>query len=1254
MTDIRQVLSRQRTRTIAGAVVVAVLVAVVIQQSWSGLPVTGSVILGFLITGVALGSIYGVAAQGLVVTYTTSGVFNFAQGAIGMFLAYVYWELRVDIGLPTIVGILLTVLVAAPVMGVLIERGIMRFVTDSPIVAQLVVTIGLMLALMGLAASVWNPDTTHSIPTFFGSSGFNLGSTFLPYYRVVTIVTGIVVGLLLRFLLYHTRLGVTMRAVVDNRELTVLNGARPASATMMAWALGSSMAALAGIFLAEELSALDPATLTLFIVDAFAAAIIARLRSLPMAYVGGLIIGLTISFQENFLSWTGRWASAPQAIPAVILFIAVLFIRDARIKGRSKPRKAVDRIPATRNALLGFAVVIVISLVCAATLNRTNLREVILILLSAFVMLSLVPLTGWANQISLAQITLVGCGAFALVEWGFNGNALSLLIAAAFAVPIGAVMAGPAIRLQGIYLALATMAFARMAEFLFFDQPGVFGNGDRAVAPLSLFGLQVENPFSFLGISFAEDAGFLIFVAILFSIVGMIVIATQGRAFGRRLVALRDSPDAASMLGMSLTRTKLSVFMFSAAIAGLAGGLFAIYYSSVGTTDFQLVVGLPYLLLAVVGGIAAVGGTVLGAIFLVQFYWFNQAFPDNTFFIWFANLGPGLVGIGIGRNPDGIWQKCVQEVVNLRDRWFRGGQHRPAEAQPAAPAAPPALSELRELTRLPSAPPRTATDRPAVELRDISVRFGGLLAVNKVSLDLQDGQIIGLIGPNGAGKTTLFNVATGMQEPNAGRILVDGKDVTGARPNQFARLGLARTFQRLEVFGTLTVRDNIRVAAHLHRRRWASTGAGSPDVVADTIIEHLGLKDVASTRAELLSTGTARLVEVARALATQPRVLLLDEPSSGLSAAETDTFAELLRGLAASGIAILVVEHDMGFIMNLCHHIVVLDAGQVIAAGTPAEVQVNPQVLEAYLGSAAEEAEAPAAVNGTAAVTSTADGEPAPDRRAAVVREPADVPQPRGEAATAPAAVQLDGICAGYGGIDVLADISLTVRTGEVCAILGPNGAGKSTTLKVMSGQLAPSTGTASLNGQAITGVPTERLIRGGLCVIPEGRGVFPNLTVVDNLKMASFAGTSYADILGKSFQFFPKLAERRGQLAGKLSGGEQQMLAMARALAVNPSVLLVDELSMGLAPKIVEELYEVLAGIARQGLTIVVVEQFAAEVLKVADTSALLINGRIAYQGAPDVVGDMISSAYLGGDPAAPAAARERVREASGPLSAN
>ena len=254
-TTLHTVFLRQRARTVAAAVVTAVFCFVVVEQSWAGVPVTIDTIVPFLIAGVALGSIYGVAAQGLVVTYATSGVFNFAQGAIGMFMAYVYWQLRVDIGLPTVAAFALTVAVLAPALGIVIERLIMRHLVNAPLVGQLVATVGLMLALIGLAASIWSPNVSRAIPPFFGTSGFSVGTIFVPWYRVVVIVTGIAIGIGLRLLLRHTRLGLSMRAVVDNRDLTVLNGARPDAASMTAWALGSSMAALAGIFLAAGAAA---------------------------------------------------------------------------------------------------------------------------------------------------------------------------------------------------------------------------------------------------------------------------------------------------------------------------------------------------------------------------------------------------------------------------------------------------------------------------------------------------------------------------------------------------------------------------------------------------------------------------------------------------------------------------------------------------------------------------------------------------------------------------------------------------------------------------------------------------------------------------------------------------------------------------------------------------------------------------------------------------------------------------------------
>jgi ABC-type branched-subunit amino acid transport system ATPase component len=530
----------------------------------------------------------------------------------------------------------------------------------------------------------------------------------------------------------------------------------------------------------------------------------------------------------------------------------------------------------------------------------------------------------------------------------------------------------------------------------------------------------------------------------------------------------------------------------------------------------------------------------------------------------------------------------------------------------------------------------------------VAVRFGGLQALSDVDIEVPVGEVTGLIGPNGAGKTTLFNVITGLQAPTNGRLLLDDRDITTMKPHKRARIGVGRTFQRLETFGSLSVRENILVAAEM--KRGYSREKFSPGDLADELIARIGLENVAGARVEKLPTGTQRLIEIARALATKPKLLLLDEPSSGLNEHETEELSELLRELADTGLGILLVEHDMAMVMTTCHHINVLDFGQIIAYGTPEEVQANPIVRAAYLGEGDEKEEVPeeqaalleevsalqaevhaetdvvgAGPDGDTALPSvTVNGTSAPPSPVASQEAAAGEVDPG-------AALQLHGIRAGYGSIDVLHGLNISIPPGQVYALLGPNGAGKTTTLKVAGGIVSPNAGDVYFQGQRINGKAPDALARAGLCTVPEGRGIFPNLTVLENLRTMTYTGTSFSDIEEAAYTRFPRLKERRKQLAGTLSGGEQ-MLAIARAIATKPKVLMLDELSMGLAPLVVSELYDVVKRIAAEDVSILVVEQFAHEVLGVADVAAVILHGSIQKEGEPAEVAEVLQEAYLGG----------------------
>ncbi|HWA65087.1 MAG TPA: ATP-binding cassette domain-containing protein [Mycobacteriales bacterium] len=515
---------------------------------------------------------------------------------------------------------------------------------------------------------------------------------------------------------------------------------------------------------------------------------------------------------------------------------------------------------------------------------------------------------------------------------------------------------------------------------------------------------------------------------------------------------------------------------------------------------------------------------------------------------------------------------------------------------------------------------RSSDDRLACS--DVTVRFGGLLAVNKASLAVPAGEVVGLVGPNGAGKSTLFAVLSGLLRPASGSVSMDGADVTHERPQLRAVRGLARTFQHPELFAGLTVRQHL-VLAHRSRnapkRMWTDLltlgslrpAAKAEDQQVDALLEVLGLEGVARRPAVGLPLGTARLVELGRALAREPSVLLLDEPSSGLDTAETDQFEQTLnRVVQERGTSVLLVEHDVSLVMRMCSRVYVIDFGGVIASGTPAEVQANPRVRAAYLG---EELDA---------------GAPAGDR----------APQPVPEAAPASpgeVALEVDSLAVRYGEAAALSDVSFRLDRGKVLAVLGPNGAGKSSLARALSGLVPVAGGRIRYDGADQTRSSPHALRRAGVVHLPEGRGVFRNLTVADNLRMAASGveggRAARAAVLDAAFTLFPVLADRRGQLAGRLSGGEQQMLSLARALATSPKVIIADELSLGLAPKLVDVVFDGLAKARESGVTIVVIEQFVHRALAFADDCLVLSRGRVAWQGlASQARGDMLRH-YLG-----------------------
>jgi len=616
--------------------------------------------LTFTVVGLSTAAIYAVIASGLVLTYTTTGVFNFAHGAIGMLAAFAYWQLRVSWHWSTPAALFVVLFVLAPLFGVFLEAVVMRGLQGTGEVTKIVVSIGLLAAMIGLANWIWSPAENHTLSPFYaGKDPINVFSTTVSYHQAITMIVAILVAIGLRFLLYRTRNGIAMRASVDDHSLARLNGARPARVAMLAWATGCVLAAIGGVLIAPG-AGLDAGLLSLLIVNAYAAAIIGRLRSLPMTFLGAVILGLTDAYLTAYLGNSEYLAGLRLASPAIVLFIVLLLIPNPRLRGHARTREYFPS-PSWSGALGLAGLTLFGAAIMASTLSASDATIYVRIFPFAIFALSLVPLTGFAGQISLCQLSFAAIGASIWAQWGTHGNPVYLVVAAVVAAVIGALIALPALRLSGIYLALATAAFAVTLDRWIWPMP-----------PIKIFGLFTLNlfqtgsvnaePLTLFGYDFDTASRQIMLLATVLALLTLLVVWIRRSAFGRRLLAMRDSEAACATLGMRLLMTKTAVFAISAGMAGLGGALYASQLQSVQITTFNFIVGLPVLLAAVVGGMAYAGTGVFSGVSL------QAGLPllakIGPFFANLAVLLPGLAGIGLGKNPNGA-------IADLRDAFGR-------------------------------------------------------------------------------------------------------------------------------------------------------------------------------------------------------------------------------------------------------------------------------------------------------------------------------------------------------------------------------------------------------------------------------------------------------------------------------------------------------------------------------------------------------------------------------------------------------
>ncbi|HVW42533.1 MAG TPA: branched-chain amino acid ABC transporter permease/ATP-binding protein [Amycolatopsis sp.] len=895
-----------------------------------------SEIIKFAVIGLASGALYVLISLGMVIIHRVSRIVNYAQGAIGMVGTYVFWDLNqrhhVNYAVAVIAGLLVCALI-----GVLTHVLVMRPLRTAAPVTRMIATLGI-LTVLEQAAARYYPANTITVPSQLPTSTLRILGATVGWNQIIIIGIALVVAAGLTLLYRGTQFGRLTAATSENQRALAALGKSADRIAAANWAIGGALAGAAGILLAP-ITGLDVTQFTLLVLPALAAAVVGRLSSFGLTVVGGLVIGIAQAEMSRYVSNPGWSAAAP-----FILIVVVLVLRGRDKNLRSNAGERLPRLGSGRIRLSTLIPVVVIAVVVIQFLSPNWADAVTTTMTMAIILLSLVVVTGYSGQLSLAQFAFAGWGAWVAGRIAAAAGLpflVALVIGVAVTLPLGLLVGFVCLRTRGINLSIATLAFAVGLEQIVFDHPAYTGGVNGIVVDLpEIFGLDVD--------SVIYPGRYAVVCVVFFLLVGLAVASLRRGRTGRRMIAVRGNERAAASLGINAVGARLYGFCLASVIAALGGILLAFRDPAIVYTSFDSLTSIQLVSQAVVGGVGWIAGPVIGGLLTVGSIGTQILnLLGAGVAVYLPLIGGVLLLVTVVQAPDGLAYLNWRQLHALAQRLNLRGRRKPAQ---------PVLPELARL-----GDNERHTVRPAtLEVQGLTVRYGGVTALNEVSLRVEPGQVVGLIGPNGAGKTTLVDAVTGFTRLS-GTVLLDGRDITGWSPARLSRAGIARSFQSLELFDDMTVLDNLRVAAE--PRGWASYvldlfWARTPPLSAAalTTIREFDLVGELGHRPSDLPYGRRRQVGIGRAVATAPSILMLDEPAAGLDDRETRELGSLIRGLARNwGMGVLLIEHDVDLVMSTCDRVYALDFGSRVAEGTPAEIRRSPAVIASYLGEPASE-----------------------------------------------------------------------------------------------------------------------------------------------------------------------------------------------------------------------------------------------------------------------------------------------------------